>query len=400
MEHTNLWLGGPFWIATGIKIFAIVFGLVNLGALLLWVERRQSAMMQDRMGPNRAAVKLFGREFRVAGLLHSAADGIKMIWKEDFMPPGADKFLYRIAPIVALVPPLALFVVIPFGPTIFWAARNQIVTDAGHVVTDPRYVTAVAGAEQLTRALPLHISLADSGLLVIFALASSGVLGAALAGASSDNKFSLMGGLRAAGQMVSYEVTLGLSVVGVFMTYSTVQLDRMVQWQIDNVWGIFLQPLAFLIFFAASIAETKRVPFDAPEGESEIVAGYFTEYAGMKFAMFALGELVEVVTSSALLVTLFFGGWQVPFVKSYGFHFPYFGLMSQPWYWSHLAVVLVSAIAFILKVLVLVFLQMQIRWTLPRFRYDQIMKLGWRFLLPASLLNIFVTGIVLLFVNR
>jgi NADH-quinone oxidoreductase subunit H len=386
--------GLTFWIATAIKAFAVVFGLINIGAILLWVERRQSAMMQDRMGPNRAAVKLFGHEFRIAGLLHSAADGVKMLWKEDFIPPGADKLLYRMAPIIALTPPLALFVVIPFGPTIYWANRGAVYGDVhGNITGHPTQAWDPA-----VRAIPLHISLADSGILAIFAIAGAGVLGAALAGSSSNNKFSLLGGLRAASQMVSYEVAMGLTLVGSFMVYQSTRLEDMVAWQMSHVWGIFVQPLAFILFTTASIAETKRVPFDAPEGESEIVAGYFTEYQIMKMGMFAAGELVEMVVSSALIVTIFFGGWQLPFVQQTGFHFDYFGAHLH-WWWSHLAVVVVGALAFQLKVVVTVFLQMTVRWTLPRFRYDQIMKLGWQVLLPASLLNVFVTGIVLLFVR-
>jgi NADH-quinone oxidoreductase subunit H len=376
--------GATFWIATAIKVFAIVFGLVNLGALLLWVERRQSALIQDRMGPNRANIKIFGKEFRVAGLLHSAADGLKMLWKEDFVPPGADKLLYQFAPVISLVPPLTLFAVIPFGPSIYPDNLRRVFGSEGW--------NAAAGY------IPLHISVADSGILVVFAMASSGVLGAALAGSSSDNKYSLLGGLRAASQMVSYEVTMGFSLVGTFMVYQTLRLEQMVQWQVDHAWGIFVQPLSFLLFFTAAVAETKRVPFDAPEGESEIVAGYFTEYQPMKMGMFALGELVEVMTSSALITTIFLGGWQFPFLKLDGFHFELFGI-AKPIYMSHLAVVIISALSFVAKVAILVLLQMQIRWTLPRFRYDQIMKLGWRILLPASLINILLTGVVLLFVN-
>src|SRR5262245_8090735 len=250
-------LGAPFWIASAIKVFAIVFGLVNLGALLLWVERRQSAMMQDRMGPNRAAIKLFGVEFRVAGLLHSAADGIKMLFKEDFMPPGAAKLLYRLAPIIALLPPLCLFVVIPFGPTLYWGNRGAVYGNVDGTATGH----STRHWDWAAHAIPLHISLADSGILVIFALAGAGVLGAALAGSSSDNKFSLMGGLRAASQMVSYEVTMGLTLVGAFMVYQSVRLEDMVAWQMAHCWGIFVQPLAFILFFAAAVAETKRVPF-------------------------------------------------------------------------------------------------------------------------------------------
>ena len=396
-------LGKIFWIATAIKTIAIVFGLVNFGAILLWVERRQSAMMQDRMGPNRASVTLFGHEFRVIGLLHSAADGLKMLWKEDFLPPNADKLLYHTAPFISMIPPLCLFVVIPFGPTVYWENRGRIFGATQEVLDNSPAFASLRGHaaawDGSVLGVPLQIDINDSGILVIFAIASAGVLGAALAGFSSDNKYSLMGGLRAASQMVSYEVTMGLSLVGAFMVYQSVRLEQMVEWQTHHVWGIFVQPLAFILFFTAATAESKRIPFDAPEGESEIVAGYFTEYQPMKMGMFALGELVEVMTSSALLVTIFLGGYQFPFVNETGFHFHYVGL-DIDWYWAHLAVVLVDAFTFVLKVAILVFLQMTIRWTLPRFRYDQIMKLGWTVLLPLSLANIFVTGVALLFLNH
>ena len=396
-------LGTAFWIATAIKTVAIVFGLVNFGAILLWVERRQSAMMQDRMGPNRASVTLFGREFRVMGLLHSAADGLKMLWKEDFIPTKADKLLYHMAPFISMIPPLCLFVVIPFGPPVYWQNRGRIFGATEDVLNSSAALASwrghVAGWDPNVLGVPLQINVNDSGILVIFAIASAGVLGAALAGFSSDNKYSLMGGLRAASQMVSYEVAMGLSLVGTFMVYQTVRLEQMVDWQIHHVWGIFVQPLAFILFFTAATAESKRIPFDAPEGESEIVAGYFTEYQPMKMGMFALGELVEVMTSSALLVTIFLGGYQFPFVNETGFHFHYVGI-DLDWFWTHLAVVIVGAITFVLKVAILVFLQMTIRWTLPRFRYDQIMKLGWTVLLPLALANVFVTGVVLLFLNH
>jgi NADH-quinone oxidoreductase subunit H len=325
-----------------------------------------------------------------------------MLWKEDFIPPNADKFLYHLAPLISLIPPLCLFVVIPFGPTVYWENRGRYFGITQQMLDENPAYTAlhdkVVGWSNDALGVPLQINVNDSGILVIFALASAGVLGAALAGFSSDNKYSLMGGLRAASQMVSYEVTMGLSLVGAFMVYQTVRLEQMVEWQMHHMWGIVCQPLAFIIFFTAATAETKRVPFDAPEGESEIVAGYFTEYQPMKMGMFALGELVEVMTSSALLVTIFLGGYQFPFINESGFHFHYAGINAD-WYIPHLAVVIIGAITFVLKVAIVVFMQMTIRWTLPRFRYDQIMKLGWTVLLPLSLLNIFVTGVALLFLN-
>lgn len=376
-----------FWISTTLKVLVVVGFLAQVAALLLWVERKQSAMMQSRIGPNRATIKIGSLEIRAAGLVHSIADGIKMVWKADWEPTGGDRLLYRLAPIVAIVPALCLCAVLPFGPTVF--------LDHGRDLYDPAWATDAA---TLARSVPLQIANLDVGVLFIFAIAGAGVIGAALAGWSSDNKFSLMGGLRAASQMVSYEVAMGLSLVGAMMIYQTVRLDEMVTWQTQNCWGIFVQPVAFVLFVTAAIAETKRVPFDTPEGESELVAGYFTEYAGLKMAMFASGEFVEVCVSSALITTIFLGGWQFPFVQLTGFEFHHLGL-NISWHWAHFVVVLVSFLAFCLKCVFLIFMQLQVRWTLPRFRYDQIMKLGWRMLLPAALLNVLVTGTVLLFLN-
>jgi NADH-quinone oxidoreductase subunit H len=375
-----------FWISAFIKIALIVGILVNMAAILLWVERKQSAMMQDRVGPNRAAIPLAGKRFRLAGLVHSIADGIKMVWKEDWEPKEGDKLLYRLAPIIAIVPPLCLFAVIPFGPTLYLKKLGE--------TYDPAWA---ADAEQVASSVRMQITDLDVGVLFIFAVAGAGVIGAALAGWASNNKFSLMGGLRAASQMVSYEVAMGLSLVGAFMVYQTVQLDQMVEWQVQHTWGIFAQPLAFVLFATAAIAETKRVPFDVPEGESEIVAGYFTEYSGLKFGMFASGELVEVCTSSAILTAVFLGGWHMPFMTLQGIDLTSLGgsLVALP----HGVVVALGVLNFVLKCVVLIFLQLQIRWTLPRFRYDQIMKLGWQMLLPAALVNVLATGTVLLFLN-
>lgn len=377
-----------FWISAFVKVALIVGVLVNFAAILLWVERKQSAMMQNRIGPNRASIKIGSFEIRAAGLVHSIADGIKLVWKEDWEPKNVDRFLYRLAPVTALVPALCLFAVIPFGPTLYLDHARELYA--------PEWATDVANT---ARSIPMQITNLNVGVLYVFAVAGAGVIGAALAGWASDNKFSLMGGLRAASQMVSYEVAMGLSLVGSMMVYQTVRLDEMVTWQTQHCWGIFTQPFAFVLFATAAIAETKRVPFDCPEGESELVAGYFTEYAGLKFAMFASGELVEVCTSSALLTTIFLGGWQFPFVQLTGLEFHYFGL-NISWHWAHFIVVLVSILAFCLKCLVLIFMQLQIRWTLPRFRYDQIMKLGWRILLPAALVNVLATGTALLFLNN
>lgn len=374
-----------FWIQAFVKIALIVGVLVNMAAILLWVERKQSAMMQDRIGPNRAAIVVGSMRIRAAGLVHSIADGIKMIWKEDWEPTGGDKVLYRLAPIIALVPSLCLFAVIPFGPTLHLDHLRDL-------------WSADWSADEASRTIPMRITALDVGLLYVFAVAGAGVIGAALAGWSSNNKFSLLGGLRAASQMVSYEVAMGLSLVGSFMVYQSVQPGDMITWQTQHCWGIFVQPLAFVLFATAAIAETKRVPFDVPEGESEVVAGYFTEYAGLKFGMFASGELVEVCTSSAILTVVFLGGWQFPFVQNTGLEFHYLGI-DVSWHWAHIIVVLVGIVTFLLKVAGLIFLQLQVRWTLPRFRYDQIMTLGWKILLPAALLNVLFTGLGILFYN-
>jgi len=251
-----------------------------------------------------------------------------------------------------------------------------------------------------TGPIELVVAPLNVGLLYVFALAGQGIVGAAIAGWSSDNKFSLMGALRAASQMVSYEVTMGLSLVGAMMLYGTVRLDDMVRWQGENCWGIFAQPVAFFVFFAAAVAESKRIPFDLPEAESELVSGYFTEYSGMKFGMFYFAEYMEVATSSMLLVTIFLGGWQLPWIHrdgltiAFGTETVFHTLMPHVW------VTILQVLTFFGKVLVVCSFQAFVRWTLPRFRYDQLMKIGWRVLLPLSLANIFVTGCIVLGVDK
>ena len=264
----------------------------------------------------------------------------------------------------------------PFGDTLCFGVDK----DGSKVLTEllpyvPKDGVCSEGA------LPLGVFDLNVGVLYFFALAGTGIVGAALAGWASDNKFSLLGGLRAASQMVSYEVTMGLTLIGVFMIYGTLQVDDMVRWQADNAWGVFVQPLAFVLFFAAAVAESKRIPFDMPEGESEIVAGYFTEYAGMKFAMFFFAEYIAVVTSSALMAAIFLGGWHLPFINRDGHRDrDRRSGLPEPGDAPRLVVV-IGLLGFILKTIVLCWLQLTIRWTLPRFRYDQLMKLGWRKLL-------------------
>jgi NADH-quinone oxidoreductase subunit H len=373
--------------------------LFNTGAVLTWLDRRQSAMIQDRIGPNRAVLKIWGREFRLAGLLHTAADGIKFFFKEDFIPPHADKVLFALAPMLAMMPVLALVAVIPFGDTV----AIEYLWHHGHggffdyiFPAVPRYGAPVPGVGPVDLIVaPLNV-----GLLYVFALAGQGIVGAAIAGWSSDNKFSLMGALRAASQMVSYEVTIGLSLVGAMMVYGTVRLDDMARWQGENAWGIFVQPFAFVLFFVSAVAESKRIPFDLPEAESELVSGYFTEYSGMKFGMFYFAEYMEIVTSSMLLVTIFLGSWQLPFLHRDGISID----IGYAHIWGtllpHIWVTIFQVVAFFGKTLAVCWMQAFVRWSLPRFRYDQLMKLGWRVLLPCSLANIMLTGVCVLATQR
>lgn len=352
----------------GVAFIAALVAVVHVG--LAWVVENSV----DKRG-----------HLTVFGLIHPALDAVKMIWKEDFQPPRADKFLYSAAPIIATIPVFATFAVIPFGPDVHWGPEGD----------GFRWLFSVlpTGAALDGTTIPLQVASVNVGILYMFAIAGTGIVGAAIAGYSSDNKYSLLGGLRAASQMVSYEVTLGLTLVGCFMVYGTLLLDQMVEWQHAHVWGFIAQPLALILFFFSAIAEMKRVPFDAPEGESEIVAGYFLEYSGMKFGMFMMGEFLEHVVSSGLIATLFFGGYLVPFLHQDGFHFDFAGFdVPLP----HIVVILISVAAFVLKMAVIMFLQLQVRWTVPRFRYDQIMQLCWKIILPLSLANILVTGIVIL----
>jgi NADH-quinone oxidoreductase subunit H len=385
---------------TLVKILIMAGFVLNLAAILTWADRRQSSMIQDRIGPNRAVIKVFGKEFRLAGLLHPAADGLKFFTKEDFMPPNADKLLFMLAPIIAMGMVFTLVSTIPFGDTI---CPHQLLPKFPNVFVGPavqRWGLCPADPKNGYFPIDLMVAPLGVGILFVFAMSGQGIIGAAIAGWSSDNKFSLLGALRAASQMVSYEVTLGMSLIGAMMIYGTVQLDTMVRWQSENTWGIFVQPLAFFLFFTASVAENKRIPFDLPEAESELVSGYFTEYAGMKFGMFYFAEYAEVVTGSMLIVTIFLGGWALPFFHRDGLTISFGSLQLFHQLVPHFWMTILGVVAFFGKVIVVCWVQTFVRWTLPRFRYDQLMKLGWRVLLPASLGNILVTGVVWLVLDK
>jgi NADH-quinone oxidoreductase subunit H len=351
-----------------IKVIFFITCVFILTLLLTWMERKQSAVMQDRLGANRASI--FG--VRAFGLLHIFADPIKMIFKEDFVPPGGDKLLHTAAPFAALFFALMSFAAIPFGDSI-----------------------QIAGRTIDLQVLPLNV-----GLLFVFAMMSLGIYGIFLAGFSSNNKFAFLGGLRASSQMISYEITMGATLVGILMIFGSLDLAAINRAQGDLLWGwlpkwgIVLQPVGFLLFITAGMAETKRVPFDLPEGESEII-GYFVEYSSLKVGAFMMTDFVETILIAALVSTLFFGGWQVPYLQATGFHLPWGSFISMP----HLVVSVVQIAAFAFKVFCCCWFLLLVRWTLPRFRYDQLMNFGWKFLLPISILNIFVTAFILLLVK-
>jgi NADH-quinone oxidoreductase subunit H len=364
-----------------VKAFLVLFVVLNLAGILGWIERKGSALIQDRIGANRASILGFAGLGLVNTLI---ADPLKFLTKEDFIPPAGDKFLHTLAPCLALFPALVTFAVIPFGDVL--------------IIGD--------------RMINLQVANVNIGILYVLAMTSLGVYGIVIGAWASNNKFSLLGGVRGSAQMISYEIAMGLSIIGVLMVYGTLELQEIArdqglliremlpQWLVFlrpvigwlPAWGIFLQPLAFLLFFTAAVAETKRIPFDLPEGESELVAGYHVEYSGGKFLMFFAGEFAEIVTAAGLMTTLFFGGWQVPYLMRDGFHFPWGGI----WFLPHLAVVSLQVAAFSVKVLFFCWLQILLRWSVPRFRYDQVMRLGWKMLLPLALLNVTITAIVII----
>lgn len=347
-----------------IKIIAALAWFLVLSLLLTWVERKQSAVMQDRIGANRA--KILG--LRMFGLFQPFADAIKMLFKEDFIPAFGDKILHTLAPFVSFFFVAVTIAVIPFGPTV-----------------------RLGGAE-----VSLQIYDGSGGLLFLLAMLSLGVYGILLAGWSSRNRWGLIGGMRGASQLISYEIALGLSLIGLIMVYPSLRMSEIVEAQ-DGLllgflprWGVFLQPLGFLLFFIAGIAESKRVPFDLPEGESEII-GFSTEYGGLKWGLFMLTDFMEIIVVSAVATTLFFGGWQVPWLAADGVHWPWGG----HWPMASWVVVLLRLLSFQIKIAFFCWLQILIRWTMPRIRYDQLMDLGWKLLVPLGLFNILATGLLL-----
>ena len=347
----------------------VFFLVLNLAGLHTWVERKQSALIQDRIGANRASI--FG--FRMLGIFHGMADLLKMFTKEDIVPTGADKTLHTLAPFFSVFFALVTFAAIPFGDRLILGDR----------------------------VIELQVANIDAALLFVFAMLSLGVYGVILAGFASRNNYAIMGGLRATAQMISYEIALGISIIGVVMVYGTMNLAELVRAQGQMIggwiplWGIVTQPVAFFVFVTAALAETKRPPFDLPEADSEII-GYFVEYSGMKFGMFYLTDFLETIVVASLSTTLFFGGWQVPFLMPDGFHFPWGAELLVP-NWLY---VLLGFASFSIKGLLFCFVFMQLRWTLPRFRYDQLMSLGWKGLFPIAVANVVVTALILVFLGE
>jgi len=358
-----------------------VLMLITFGTVLTWVERKQAAVMSDRIGANRAYIRIPYTQIKLVwlGLFHGIADGIKMLVKEDFKPRTYDAVAYAVAPWVVFTPVLLVFGVVPFGGLL----------DPGRLF--PALAEWFGG-----RTYSMQIAKLDAGLLMVFAFSGLTIIGSMLAGWASANKFSLLGGLRAGSQMISYELVMGLTVLGLILIFGTVDLDAMVRQQSGvtlgflPAWGIVYQPFAAVLFLTAAIAENKRIPFDLPEAESELIAGYYTEYSAMKMGLFMFAEFIEIAIIGALFATLFLGGYNLPYMNDQGFSWPGGGT----WALSHGVVVVTQVLVFLLKVLVLCSFQILIRWTLPRFRYDQVLAFAWKFLLPLALANLTLTAVL------
>lgn len=425
-----------YLIGFGKAVF--IWGLaLTLIPVLIWFERKGAAFIQDRVGPNRAAVL----GVRLGGFMHNIADVLKLLMKELMVPSHVNKSYFIIAPFLGITVVLFAFAVIPWADHLSFGKWD----------------------------IPMQVTSLNGGILYILSITSLNVYGIVLAGWSSNNKYSLLGGMRSTAQMVSYEIPLGLSIVGIFMVFGAVQLNDIVRGQGELLfgflprWGIFVQPLGFFLFLASAFAETNRNPFDVPEGESEIVAGYHTEYSGVRFALFYMGEYVAIVLSAAMITTLYFGGWQVPYLTTdaltahaatvlkvllsmglvlslvggvlcigydkrlagtwpkgdlrnqegkilatiafvlFAVHAAaliLFWSMDLPDWGAAVVTLLAQLSSFATKLLFFCWMFIWVRWTLPRFRYDQIMRLGWKGLIPLAFANIFITGLVLLLIDR
>ncbi len=342
-------------IITLIKIALLYFAVINTVPIMSWVERRGAALIQDRPGPNRVGP---------LGLFQPIADAIKFMWKEDPIPQSANRFLYALAPFMGLIPASLVVASLPMG---------DFLEIAGHKIF-------------------LQISDLNVGLLYFLGVGSLAVYGILFGGWASNNKYSLLGAMRSASQVVSYELPLGLAATGAVMVYGTLSLREMVFAQSGTVfgifpnWGLFHQPLGFLLFFISSFAETNRIPFDLPESEAELVAGFHTEYGSMKFATFMMTEYMNLTSMSALMVTLYFGGWQLPWISD---------ATLLGWVGSRNLLGLLQFIIFFTKVSIFLLIYVWVRWTIPRFRFDQLMALSWKRLIPWGILNLIATAMMM-----
>ena len=337
-----------FFVIPLVKIVFIIVLILTTVILLVYAERRVSAFIQGRYGPNRVGP---------FGLLQTVADVLKLILKEDVIPKAASKTFHSLAPIISLTVSLVTLAVIPFGGNIYIFGKEIALMVAPGV---------------------------NIGVLYILAMSSLGVYGITLSGWASNNKYSLLGGVRSTAQMISYEIAMGLSIIGVIMLTGSLQLEEVVKMQTGWKWNMILQPIGFCVFLIAAFAETNRLPFDLPEAESELVGGFHTEYSGLKFGMFFLSEYANMITASALITTLYFGGYHIPYIE----------LLELP----QNLMGIVNFVALFGKMVIFLLFMIWVRWTLPRFRYDQLMNLGWKILIPLSLINIFLTGLVLTFI--
>ena len=334
------WAEYILWPA--IQIIIVLFIVLTLVAYLVYLERKVSAFMQARLGPMRVGPW---------GLLQPLADGIKLLLKEDIIPIKADRAVFIIAPIVSVVAALVVLAVVPWGAA--WATIANV----------------------------------NIGLLFILAVSSVGVLGLVLAGWGSNSKYSLLGALRSSAQMVSYEIGMGLSIIGALMFARTLSMSGIIDGQrLDGIWYVFVQPLGFLVYAVSALGETNRAPFDLPEAESELVAGYHTEYSGFRWALFFMAEYSAMIVTSAVAVTVFLGGWMFPGIT--GTSLFGYGPISNPTVHTFASIVVFAA-----KIMALIYAYMWFRWTWPRYRYDQLMELGWKWMIPAGLANIVLTGI-------
>jgi NADH-quinone oxidoreductase subunit H len=365
-------------LTTLITIVVVMAAVLGTCAYLIYVERKLAAYVQDRVGPNRVGP---------AGLFQPIADGLKFLFKEDIIPNHVDKLLFLVAPSIAVTTALLAFAVVPFGPTSVGPMPQRPEVPAStseEAIQDYRAKLATYDRDvkeyrqQYTDRYEFVIAPhVDIGIVFIFAVTSLTVYAIILGGWSANNKYSFIGGLRSSAQLVSYEIPMGMSILGILLITRSLNLERIIDGQLRlGVWYVWFQPLAFLLFLISAFAECNRLPFDLPEAEQELVGGYHTEYSALKFGLFFVGEYTHVVTTSFLMVVLFFGGWQFPWIADY----------DSPW--------ILKLIVILLKVTGFILFYMLVRWTLPRFRFDQLMGLAWKVLIPLALVNLLCVFLV------